>query len=212
MPWRRAWQPTAVLLPGETPWTEEPGRLQSMGSQRVRHDWVTKHPHNLFILENLHTYFLSHFSHQGNMKKQYLWNTPVLWRIHVTCLRNEGSWGILSWGCSGNRVIIIWPPWPRQCLCVGLEVRKCAKPCNMQASWRTGSLFRIPQKLWTSVILVPDEFLCVSALSLTTHMYHLLFEFFCSSCFAFPYNVLYGMSYIWHICVCMTYMSYVTYM
>ena len=23
------------------PWTEEPGRLQSMGSQRVRHDWTT---------------------------------------------------------------------------------------------------------------------------------------------------------------------------
>ena len=23
------------------PWTEEPGRLQSMGSLRVRHDWVT---------------------------------------------------------------------------------------------------------------------------------------------------------------------------
>ena len=23
------------------PWTEEPGGLQSMGSQRVRHDWVT---------------------------------------------------------------------------------------------------------------------------------------------------------------------------
>ena len=23
------------------PWTEEPSRLQSMGSQRVRHDWVT---------------------------------------------------------------------------------------------------------------------------------------------------------------------------
>ena len=25
------------------PWTEEPGRLQSMGSQRVGHDWATKH-------------------------------------------------------------------------------------------------------------------------------------------------------------------------
>ena len=25
----------------ENPWTEEPGRLQSMGSQRVGHDWVT---------------------------------------------------------------------------------------------------------------------------------------------------------------------------
>ena len=25
------------------PWREEPGGLQSMGSQSVRHDWVTKH-------------------------------------------------------------------------------------------------------------------------------------------------------------------------
>ena len=25
----------------KTPWTEEPGRLQSMGLQRVRHDWAT---------------------------------------------------------------------------------------------------------------------------------------------------------------------------
>ena len=37
-PRRRVWQPTAVFLPGESPWTEEPGRLQSMGLQRVRHD------------------------------------------------------------------------------------------------------------------------------------------------------------------------------
>ena len=29
-------------LAWEISWTEEPGRLQSMGSQRVRHDWVTK--------------------------------------------------------------------------------------------------------------------------------------------------------------------------
>ena len=26
----------------EIPWTEQPGRLQSMGSQRVRHDLATK--------------------------------------------------------------------------------------------------------------------------------------------------------------------------
>ena len=25
-------------LPREIPWTEDPGRLQSMGSQRVKHD------------------------------------------------------------------------------------------------------------------------------------------------------------------------------
>ena len=43
IPWRRAWQPTPVFFPGESPWTEESGGLQSMGSQRVRHNWVTKH-------------------------------------------------------------------------------------------------------------------------------------------------------------------------
>ena len=31
-------QPTPIFLPGESPRTEEPGRLQSMGSQRVGHD------------------------------------------------------------------------------------------------------------------------------------------------------------------------------
>jgi len=38
---RRQWQPTLVLLPGKIPWTEEPGRLQSMGSLRVGHEWAT---------------------------------------------------------------------------------------------------------------------------------------------------------------------------
>ena len=34
-PWRRAWQPTAVFFPGESPWIEEPGGLKSMQLQRV---------------------------------------------------------------------------------------------------------------------------------------------------------------------------------
>ena len=41
IPWKKAWQPTPVFLPGESPWTEEPGGLQSMGLQRVRGDWAT---------------------------------------------------------------------------------------------------------------------------------------------------------------------------
>ena len=36
------------ILSWRIPWTEEPGRLQSSGSQRVRHDWVT----NTFTLES----------------------------------------------------------------------------------------------------------------------------------------------------------------
>ena len=32
---------SSSILTWRTPWTEEPGRLQSMGLQRVGHDWVT---------------------------------------------------------------------------------------------------------------------------------------------------------------------------
>ena len=40
---RRAWQPTPVFLPGEFHEQRRPGGLQSTGSQRVGHNWVTKH-------------------------------------------------------------------------------------------------------------------------------------------------------------------------
>ena len=49
--WRRQWHPTPVLLPGKIPWTEEPGRLRSMGSLRVGHDWLTSL--SLFIFKHL---------------------------------------------------------------------------------------------------------------------------------------------------------------
>ena len=38
MPCRRKWQPTPVFLPGKPLGTEEPGGLQSTGSQRAGHD------------------------------------------------------------------------------------------------------------------------------------------------------------------------------
>ena len=34
------------ILAWRIPWREEPGRLQSTGSQRVGHDWATSHIHN----------------------------------------------------------------------------------------------------------------------------------------------------------------------
>ena len=45
IPWRRKWQPTPVFLSGKSPWTEDPGGQQSMGSQRVRHNWARGHGH-----------------------------------------------------------------------------------------------------------------------------------------------------------------------
>ena len=35
------------ILAWETPWTEEPGGLQSVGSQRVGHDCKTKQPQRI---------------------------------------------------------------------------------------------------------------------------------------------------------------------
>ena len=37
IPWMKKWQRTPVVLPGESPRTEEPGRLQSMQLQRISH-------------------------------------------------------------------------------------------------------------------------------------------------------------------------------
>ena len=39
------------ILAWRIPWTEEPGELQSTGSQRVRHDWVTLLTY--FVVRNL---------------------------------------------------------------------------------------------------------------------------------------------------------------
>ena len=49
-------QPTAVSLPGESPWIEEPGGLQSIGLQRVRHNWSGKaHTHVFEKVKNILT-------------------------------------------------------------------------------------------------------------------------------------------------------------
>ena len=48
IPWRRSWQPTPVFFPGESPWTEKPGGLQSIGSQEsgmtepAMHAWTCR--------------------------------------------------------------------------------------------------------------------------------------------------------------------------
>ena len=78
IPWRRTWQPS--ILDGESPWIEEPGGLQSMGSQRVRHDWATEHTHI-----DVCAWVLSHFSH--------VWVFVALWTV---ALQAHLSMGILQ--------------------------------------------------------------------------------------------------------------------
>ena len=44
------------IIAWRIPWTEEPGGLQSVGSQRVRYDRVTKNNtgHSLIVVEDTH--------------------------------------------------------------------------------------------------------------------------------------------------------------
>ena len=49
-------------LAWKIPWAEEPSRLQSMGSQRVRHDWATSLSLSLSIL-TYYPLFPSHWHH-----------------------------------------------------------------------------------------------------------------------------------------------------
>ena len=69
------------ILAWEILWTEEPGRQQPMGSQRVRHDWVTErlqffsythtHTHTMF-LDWKNQYCENDYTTQSNLQIQ--WN------------------------------------------------------------------------------------------------------------------------------------------
>ena len=88
--WRRARQPTPDFLPGESPWTEGPGRLQSMGSQRVGHDWANK--------TALHSTgdWTSH-EHRFTCNR---WSLAIfkslLWEAHF-CIFQCGLWDDICW-------------------------------------------------------------------------------------------------------------------
>ena len=43
IPWTTVWQPTSVFLPGESPWTDEPGGLQPIGCKQSDMTEAAKH-------------------------------------------------------------------------------------------------------------------------------------------------------------------------
>ena len=66
-------------LAWKIPWTEEPGRLQSMGSQRVRHDWVTSLSFSFLSKLKVVCFFLNYITWGGEQVFLYL------------CDRTEGT-------------------------------------------------------------------------------------------------------------------------
>ena len=92
IPCRSTWQSTPAFLPGESHGQrEEPGVLQSMGSQRVRHNWVIEHTG---ACTHTHTH-----THTQNSPTQ-----PASCSIHQGgCQPLEQNWGeVLSSDSQGS--------------------------------------------------------------------------------------------------------------
>ena len=65
IPWRRAWQPTPVFLPGESPWTEGPGRHNPWGCKKSdTTEWLSTWTSTHLLTTEL---VCSLFSHQWGL-------------------------------------------------------------------------------------------------------------------------------------------------
>ena len=95
IPWRRAWPPTPVFLPGESPWIEEPGRLQCLGWQRDKHDWATQHAQKdsyiFILLESVLRLLNLVYITLYNVSEQCVTQCITIWRrrissVHELCV------------------------------------------------------------------------------------------------------------------------------
>ena len=94
-------------LAWKIPWMEEPGRLQSMGSQRVGHNWETSVSQYIaFVKSQLLIYLLSMFPHPV---VQMVKNLPVVRETQVQSLGQEDP---LEKGMATYFSILAWRiPW-----------------------------------------------------------------------------------------------------
>ena len=75
-PLEKEMAPHSSALAWKIPWIEEPGGLQSMGSQRIRHDWVTEHVHlHAHTCTHIHTHTLTHISCNNSEGKSYAYTS-----------------------------------------------------------------------------------------------------------------------------------------
>ena len=98
----QAMAPHSSTLAWRIPWTEEPGRLQSMGSLRVGHDWVTSlslftfmhwrrkwQPTPVFLPGGLLSMGLHRIGHNWSKLAAAAAAWLKGWRIHLQCRRHR---------------------------------------------------------------------------------------------------------------------------
>ena len=99
--------PYSSTLAWKIPWTEEPGRLQSMGWQRVGHYWVT----SLSLFTSMHwkrkwqptpVFLPGEAQGWGSMVGCRLWGHTVLDTTEVTLAAVAAAKDSLKYGSDGH--------------------------------------------------------------------------------------------------------------
>ena len=84
------------ILAWRIPWTEKPGGLQSMGSQRVGHDWSDL-AHSTVIHTSLHRYMylkcIQMGYNTGTALHLTLWLINISWSLHISTYKS--IWSII---------------------------------------------------------------------------------------------------------------------
>ena len=94
VPWRRYWQPMPVFLPGESPRTEEPGGLQSVGSQELDTTEATWHACTAIFRDTYwNIYKWADVTAEICFRRIQGWTSLVVqWlRFHTSCIGGAGS-------------------------------------------------------------------------------------------------------------------------
>ena len=99
LPAEKAMAPHSSTLAWKSPWTEEPGRLQSMGSLRVGHDWAT----------SLSLFTFMHWRRKWQPTPVFLpgeCQGRVAWWAAIYGVAQ--SWTRLKWLSSSSSASVIW--------------------------------------------------------------------------------------------------------
>ena len=118
IPWRRTCQPTPVFLPRDSPWTEESGRLQSMGSQRAGHNSLSNNAQHSTYMESRKMVLMSLIAGQqwtcrhreetcGPRGRRRGWDEWRVshWNTYIIICKLDSQWKLAVEQGSSNQVL-----------------------------------------------------------------------------------------------------------
>ena len=123
--WEKAMAPHSSTLAWKTPWTEEPARLQSMGSRRVGHELVT----------SLSLFTFMHWRRKWQPTPEFLPENP----------RDGGACGLPSMG--SHRVGYDWSDLA--------ATAAAAQSCKLNSLWLQHASSSYPFYTWYCICVSP---------------------------------------------------------